>query len=136
MEVSTIEKGNKELVSRLSHEVLEEVAPDELDLFDDIKEEFIKNPDGFLEKDSKKREEMLGFAGAAGGAELVTTVVLPIVSDVVKKYLSKKLAGGINKDMIKKVRDEAYNNAITMGMSKKKAELMADSLVGKLVLLG
>ena len=55
-----MEKNSNELISRLSYEIVREIAPDELDLFDDIKEEFLKNPDAFLEKDPGKKEEMLG----------------------------------------------------------------------------
>ena len=35
---------NDELVSRISFEVVKDVAPDELDLFDDIKSAFLENP--------------------------------------------------------------------------------------------
>lgn len=129
-----MEKDNEELVSRLSYEVVKEVAPDELDLFDDIKEEFLKNPDAFAEKDTKKREKMLGFALPAAAEQFVTGFVLPVVLHAVKKYLSKKLEKKLGKNEIKKLRDDAYNNAIALGMDKEKATLMADSLAGKLVL--
>jgi len=48
-------KNIEELASFLSYEIVKEVAPEELDLFDDIKEEYLKNPGAFLEKDTKKK---------------------------------------------------------------------------------
>ena len=43
-----MDKKSEELAARLSYEIIKEVAPDELDLFDDLKEEYLKNPDAFL----------------------------------------------------------------------------------------
>ena len=129
-----MEKNSEELVSRLSYEIVKDVAPDELDLFEDVKEEFLKNPDAFLEKDRQKREKLLGFAVPAGAEQFVTGFVLPVVLDAIKKYASKKLGKELDKNEIKKLRDGAYNTALSLGMDKEKAELMADSLAGKLVL--
>lgn len=125
---------NEELMSRLSFEVVKEVAPDEIDLFEDIKEEFLKNNDAFLETDPKKREKMLGFGISAGSVQLLTGFVLPIVKDVVMKIAQKKLEKKIDKKEIKRLRDEAYDNAIALGLDKGNAALMADSLAGKLAL--
>ena len=134
-----MEKNSEELVAHLSYEIVKEVAQDELDLFDDLKEEFLKNPDALLEKDAKKREKMLGFALPPGTEQFVTAFVLPVVFGIVDRYFGKSKKGpteepGINQ--IKKLREDAYNNAISLGMDKEKAELMADSLIGKLVQLG
>jgi len=130
-----MEKKSEELVSRLSYEVVKEVAPDELDLFDDIKEVFLKNPDAFSEKDPKKREEMLGFALPAGTEQFITGVVLPAAWNIIKKYVSKKVGERLSINEIKELRDDAYNIAISQKVDKKKAALIADSLAGKLVQL-
>ncbi len=130
-----MEKKSEELVSRLSYEVVKEVAPDELDLFDDIKEEFLKNPDAFSEKDPKKREKMLGFALPAGTEQFITGAVLPVVWDIIKKYVSKKVGGKLSINEINELRDAAYNIAISQKVDKKKAELIADSLAGKIMQL-
>jgi len=129
-------KNSEELVSRLSYEIVKEVAPDELDLFDDFKEEFLKNPDAFLEKDPQKREEMLGFAVAITAGQFFTSVVLPVVSGLIANYISKKLEKKTDSNEIKEFRDYAFNNAISLGMDKEKAGLMADSLIGKLSTIG
>lgn len=131
-----MEKNRKELASRLSYEIVRDVAPDELDLFDDFKEEFLKNPDAFLEKDAKKREKMLGFALPAGTEEFITTVVIPVVWGVIKKYLGRKEEEKLGNRKMKELRDDAYSIAISLDMDKEKAELLADSLVGKLAQLG
>ncbi len=131
-----MEKNSEELVSRLSYEIVKEVAPDELDLFDDFKEEFLKNPDAFLEKDPKKREEMLGFVELVGAELFFTLIVLPVVSGLITNYLSKKLEKKPDSNKIKELRDDAFNRAISLGMNKEKAELIADSTIGKAVQLG
>ena len=132
-----MEKNSEELVAHLAYEIVKEVAQDELDLFDDLKEEFLKNPDALLEKDAKKREKMLGFALPPGTEQFITVFVLPVVFGIVDRYFGKKGPSeepSINQ--LKKLREDAYNNAISLGMDKEKAELMADSLIGKLVQLG
>jgi len=127
---------NEELVTRISFEVVKEVAPDEVDLFDDIKEEFFKNPDAFVEKDKEKRERMLGFSAPAGTDPFVSTIVLPLVWKAITKIgegLVKKIEKKLSEDKLMIVREETYNNAIALGLDKEKAELMADALLGKLV---
>lgn len=131
-----MEKNSEELTSRLSYEVVKEVAPDELDLFDDFKEEFLKNPDAFLEKDPQKREKMLGFAIPGVGEKIIIGVVLSVVSAVIEKWVSKKVEEKLGSNEIKELRDYAYNNAVTLGMDKEKAEIMADSIMGKLSDIG
>ena len=131
-----MEKNSEELVSRLSYEIVKEVAPDELDLFDDFKEEFLKNPDAFLEKDPKKREEMLGFVELVGAELFFTLIVLPVVSGLITNYLSKKLEKKPDSNKIKELKDDAFNKAISLGIDKEKAELIADSTIGKAVQLG
>jgi hypothetical protein len=42
----------------------------------------------------------------------------------------------MDRDKIKKVREDAYNTALSMGLSEEKAALMADSLAGKMILSG
>ena len=127
-----MEQKERELVSRISYEVVSEVAPDEIDLYDDFKEEFFKNPDAFSEKDPEKREQMLGFALSAGAQQFITTVVLPIAWNVIKKYVSKKIDELRDDDKIKDLRDEIFNDAISLGMDEEKAEHMAESLSKKI----
>lgn len=131
-----MEKDAEELASSLSYEVIKELAPDELDLFEDIKEEFLRNPDGFSEKDPKKRKKMLGFAVPGLVEGFITVIVLPVVLDVVKKIVGKKIGEKTRRNRIRKLRDEAYNAAISLEMDEEKAALMADSLIGKLVQIG
>jgi hypothetical protein len=130
-----IAKENKELASKVSFEVVKDIAPRELLLFDDYKEKFMKNPDAFSDKDRKKREKALGFALPDGTAQIVTSFVLPVALNAINKYISKKMGDKLNKDQLSSMRVEAYNNAISLGMDKDKAELMADALVGKMMRL-
>ena len=154
-----MEKKTEELVTWLSKEVVSEIAPDELDLYQDIEEEFFKNPNAFIEKDSKKKEKMLGFVGTGIGEQFLTMTVLPIVLGVIgyvgtagiealKKEASKALArkiekkfaekestdNHISKDKIGEIREYAFNKAKSLGMDVERAGILADSLIGKLIL--
>ncbi len=125
-----------ELASRISYEVVKELAPKELPLFDDFKEKFAKDPGAFTEKNQKKREKALGFAFPDGTTQILTSVVLPLASQAIKGLLAKKQAAKApSSDELKEMRTQAYNNAIALGVPKEKADLIADSLVGKMVML-
>jgi len=127
------EENSKELASRISFEIVKDLAPRELPLFDDYKEKFMKNPGAFVEKDSEKREKMLGFGVLDGASQLLTAIVLPISFNAIKKYVMKKTGEKLDNDQLSNLRKEAYDYAITLGMNKAKAKLMADALVGKMV---
>ncbi|MCZ7382179.1 MAG: hypothetical protein O8C64_11505 [Candidatus Methanoperedens sp.] len=152
-----MDKNSEELASRLSYEIIKEVAPDELDLFDDIKEEYLKNPDAFQEKDPKKKEKMLGF-GTGVGEIFVTTTILPLIWGVIAhigkagveslkkegaKALEEKIKEKIggkevhtSNEKIKELRDYIFKNALSMGMDEQKATFYADSIIGKLTIMG
>ena len=125
----------EELASRISYEVVKELAPKELPLFDDFKEKFAKDPGAFTEKNQKKRERALGFAFPDGTTQILTSFVLPLASQTIKGFLAKKAAKTPGSDELKEMRTQAYNNAIALGVPKEKANLIADSLVGKMVML-
>ena len=151
-----MDKKSEELAARLSYEIIKEVAPDELDLFDDLKEEYLKNPDAFLEKDSKKKEKMLGFGGGVGEV-FITTTILPLIWGVVAhigkagieslknesaKALEEKIKEKIegkavhtSNQKIKELRDYIFKNALSLGMDEKKAGLYADSIIGKMTIM-
>lgn len=130
-------KDNEKLESRLSYEVVKEIAPDEIKLFNDIEKQFLNKPGAILEKDRKKREKMLGFALPPGTEQLITIFVLPVVYKIIEKYFSKKDTGiKLDANTIKKLREDAFNTAISAGMKQEKAELLADCLVGKITLMG
>jgi len=131
-----MEKNSEELGSHLSYEIVKHIAPDELDLFDDLKQKFLEHPDALLEKDPKKKEKMLGFALPPGAEQFITMLVLPVVFGIIDRYVGKKSEKKFSSGTINKLRDDACNDAILLGMDREKAELMADSLVGKLVQLG
>jgi hypothetical protein len=129
------EEDSKELASRISFEIVKDIAPKELPLFDDFKEKFLRNPKAFEEKDRKKREKMLGFALTDAVTPLLTAFVLPSVFGAIKKHSAKKRGEKLNRIQLVSLRKQAFDNAISLGLNKAKAELMADSLVGKMAML-
>ncbi|HYB75396.1 MAG TPA: hypothetical protein VEC08_00405 [Nitrososphaerales archaeon] len=128
------EENPEELASRVSYEIIKDIAPKELALFDDYRESFEKDPGAFTQK-NRKKEKALGFAFPDGTSQILTTVVLPLVSQAIKDFTARKQGKKPSNDELKEMRTQAYNNAIAMGVSKEKAEVMADALVGKMAML-
>jgi len=151
-----MEKNSEEMAFHLSYEIVKEMAPEELDLFDDLKDEFLENPDAFMKKDPGKKDKMLGFGGGIGEV-FVTATVFPIIwgilaqiskkgiesfteegSKALAKWIKIKLEGKKeqpSKRKMKEIRDYVCQNALAMGMEKKRARIMADSFIGKLTLM-
>jgi len=128
--------NDRELVSRLSFEIMKEVAPDEIDLFQDIEEEFFKNPAALLEQDTKKKEKMLGFSVPPGVEQLFTIFILPVVLGIIEKFLNRRTNEKISEDDMNEIREAAYKNALSLGLKKERAGILADSMVGKIAQMG
>ena len=151
-----MEKNSEELASHLSYEIVKEMAPEELDLFDDIKEEFLENPDDFMKKDSGKKEKMLGF-GSGVGEVFVAATILPIIGGILAQISKKGIEsltdegskavaewiknkregkkGQPSKEKLKEIRDYVCQNAYSAGLDKDRARILADSFIGKLTLM-
>lgn len=151
-----MEKNSEEFASRLSYEIVKEMAPEELDLFDDIKEEFFENPNAFRKKDSGKKEKMLGFGGGVGEV-FVTVTILPIILGIFAQIGKKGIEciteeglkaasewiknkregkkGQPSKEKLKEIRDYVCQNAYSTGMDQDRARILADSFIGKLTLM-
>ena len=151
-----MDKNSEELASNLSYKIVKEMAPEELDLFDDIKEEFLENPDDFMKKDSGKKEKMLGFGGGVGEV-FVTATILPLIwgifAQIGKKGIESLTEEGLkaaaewiknkregkkgqpSKEKLKEIRDYVCQNAYSAGLDKDRARILADSFIGKLTLM-
>ena len=151
-----MDKNSEELASNLSYKIVKEMAPEELDLFDDIKEEFLENPDDFMKKDSGKKEKMLGFGGGVGEV-FVTAIIIPLIWGIlipigqrkieslaeeglkaVAEWIKNKREGKKGqppKEKLKEIRDYVCQNAYSAGLDKDRARILADSFIGKLTLM-
>jgi len=130
------QESAEELTTRLSCEIVKDLAPRELPFFDNYKQKFLKNPQAFSEKDPKKKEKILGFGVGDLATQVLTSFVLPTVYDAICKYLAKRKEKKVEKldqDQLTQIRKDAYDNAVAMGLEKGKAGLLADALVGKIM---
>ena len=158
MWTDTVE-GHK-LVKELSRMIVEEVAPEELDLFDELLLEYYQNPSESITTKTKA-DNPLGF-GLFENITASTTVIAPIVKSALDYLLSETIkvsqeeSASLVKEKIKTVfkRDQAdaeeldpltkaqlrkiYRlaraRAIDAGLKPKKAATMARALVGSLSL--
>lgn len=153
--------GERELVTALAQEALEQAAPEELPLFSDVASEYFRDPEAALEV--RQREESVGF-----GLELalLTPYVLAVVTYVVRMLASlieqsvrdelkpsveqlvhkmfrrhgqapaEAEAGAetpiLTTDQLLRVRESAYGRGIALGLDETRAGLLADAVVGRL----
>jgi hypothetical protein len=152
--------SEQELVTELARLVLEQAAPEELVLFPETAEEYFQDPQAVL--DPRRRDEELGFGLdlaelapfvlavatpvirflASTAAEAVGEESKPLVARIVRRLLRRpdpasEAAGDVpaplGADQARQVREIAYQRARSLGLAEDQAALLADSVVGSLV---
>ena len=152
-------EGHK-LIKELAKDIVVEVAPEEMDLFDELVMDYFEDPTPPDQTRSEK-DDPLGFGieetliavtpAATAVANIVVNYLLTELikvidserTEVVKAKL-KALFGSKSKDKAKPtpltkeqleiVRKLALTQAIKFGIGPEKAERMADALIGSLAL--
>lgn len=154
-----------ELVAELSREVVALAAPHELPLFRATSAAYFRDPDQVLKRRGS-RDEMLGFGGADLMAltPYVLAVATPVVrylfdevatvareegSAVIRQVVRRMFdrspdSGGVtavepvslNPDQLRRVRELTMEKAKELELPEGKAELLADSVVGRLATAG
>lgn len=147
-----------QLIAHIANGIVADIAPDELPQFPDTSEAYFHHPQKMLRGQSGK-EEILGLDIVSTVALTLTPIVLAIVDTVVKSlgqeiaessflkrllvrlHLAKKeekkvaIPLSFTPTYLRKVRETAVIQAMQFKLSQKQAELLADSLIGKLILL-
>jgi len=153
-------EAENKLVAELARLVLEQAAPEELVLFPETAEEYFKDPQAVL--DPKRRDEALGFGLdvamltpyvlavatpvirflASTVAEAAGQEAKPLVTRIVRRLLRRpdpvsEAAGEapapVSTDQARRVREIAYQRAKGLGLNEDQAVLLADSVVGGLI---
>jgi hypothetical protein len=149
-------EAERELVAELARSVLTQAAPEELVLFPETAEEYFADPGAAL--DPGRRDEALGFglelgmltpyalAVATGVIRFLASTVAeeskPVVARVVRHLLRRPdeapapAAGApppLGAAQARQVHEVAYQRARSLGLDDDKARLLADSVVGGLV---
>jgi hypothetical protein len=153
-------EAERELVAELARSVLVQAAPEELALFGETAEEYFEDPSAVL--GSGRRDEALGFgldvamltpyvlAVCAGVVRFLATTVAdaarqeskPLVTRLVRRLLRQPDAPGepagdapppLSGEQAGQVRDVAYQQAKHLGLDDDQATLLADSVIGGLV---
>jgi hypothetical protein len=151
----------QEIVQDLSKRLVSELAPEELEMFDELYSEYRANPVPVTVADS---DDPLGFgineiaaavtpaAGAAVSAAIayVSTEVIKFAKDESSVLIQRKIKSLFNSEKkipqetpppltltqkdLEQIKDLAFKSARAQGLSPKKAEQMALALVGQLAL--
>src|SRR5579864_8569980 len=147
-----------QLMAQIASGIVAELAPQELPTFSVIGEAYFKNPEK-MRKGLSGKEEILGLDIVGTATLILSPVVLAIVDTIVsslveevgdssffkrlmvKLHFAKKaekkiaLPLSLTREQLLGVREKAIAQAVQFNLSRKQAELLADSLIGKLALI-
>jgi len=150
------------LASELAALSLEDAAPEELVLFPEVAEEYFRDPDGVLNAQGRDEAVGFGL-DVAMLTPYALAVVVPVIKflasvveetakEEVRTSLSERIrklfrrdadeepgaeaatpALALSRDQARTVRQTAFDQARGLGVDDARAGLLADSLVGRLV---
>ena len=146
-------------VVEIARDLIAQAAPQELSLFEDTSEAYFANPSRML-KGQEGQEEALGFdIVSSASALLLTPAALAIVDQVTRMIVDRVAESGtvskllqklhltrrapekvtlplnLTPEQIKQVHQVALEKAKQCNLPEAQAELLADSLVGKLAMM-
>jgi hypothetical protein len=153
-------EAENELVAELARLALEQAAPEELVLFQETAEDYFRDPRAVL--DPGGRDEPLGFGLelamltpyvlavatpvirflASTVADAAGEEVKPLVARIVRRLFRRPDPASeatepapppLSTDQARQVREIAYRRAKGLGLDEDRAVLLADSVVGGLV---
>jgi hypothetical protein len=162
-EVVVTPDSEQALVKELAETVLAEAAPEELALFEETAQEYFQNPERVLR--ARGADEPVGFGlDIAMLTPYVLAVVTPVVSflvstvaDSAKEEMKPRVAALVRRlfrrgtesgseqrnaaqpltpEQARQVRQIAYQRATTVGLPEPTAALLADSVVGGILVSG
>jgi hypothetical protein len=154
-------RAENELAAELAQLVLEDVAPEELAVFDETAQEYFEDPKRVLTP--RRRDEPVGFGIelalvtpyviaavmpavqflASTVAETVREESKPVVADLVRRLFRRvrgkesdvpaEPAPNLTPDQVRRVRDLVYERASALGLGQDQARLISDSTAGALL---
>jgi hypothetical protein len=158
--------GERALLEDLVRSALEDAAPEELVIFDDTAAEYFRDPDAVLNPKRRDESVGFGLdaalltpyllAVAAPVVGFLVDVVVktvkdetaPVVQDLVRRLFRKVVPStgaathaegardALTSDQAAEVRRIALSRAADLGLPDPQARLLADSVVGGLVVAG
>ncbi len=148
-------------IKDISRDLVTQLAPEELDLFDELAQEYFENPKPPESLSTSIKDNPLGFglgetivATTPAITAVVSTIIQFLATEFVKtardetsEMIKKKVkilfdsAGAkkgevspLSDDQLEHVKKLARKQAIQFGMNAKQAENMANALAGRLAL--
>jgi hypothetical protein len=148
----------RETIKEISRDLVMEIAPEELAMFDELADEYFQHPQPG--KQVKTNDDPLGFGinetlvavtpAATGMVSTVLAYLLTSFNDALKDtakesfktkmkaVFSAKKKGkspiAFTIEQLKQINKKAFEQARTFGLSDDQAQHLADALVGRLVL--
>ncbi|GAC1371604.1 MAG: hypothetical protein NVS2B12_24520 [Ktedonobacteraceae bacterium] len=155
--------NQNQLVADLTRDIVAQTAPQELPLFRTVSAAYFKNPDHVLKGQSGKDDmlgfgvaetvimltpsilaimtQVVNFVMAEVQKSVATNsadVINDLVSKMFKKFRPAEKADqgsppALTTEQLKRVRDIAYQEAHKLALPEAQADILADSIVGSLV---
>lgn len=148
----------RETIKEISYDIINNIAPEETDMFDEISEAYFSDPSVFEKK--KSGDDPIGF-GIESMTDMLSPAALSVVTTVVtyiaaeafgaakgaltdelksriktlfNKKTEKKDAASFTQEQLKEIHDKAFNRGIELRLSEEQSENLANALIASMVL--
>jgi len=148
------------IIKEISQNVVEKIAPEEIEMFDEISDAYFNNPKLLEPKYHKEKDDPIGF-GVEGIVEMMSPAAISVVTTVVgyiitqvwgatssvllDEYKSKlkslfkkdnngKNAVPISKEQLKEIKEKAMQQALASHLSEEQSNNLANALIASIVI--
>ena len=152
------DKEIRETINEISYNIINDIAPEEIDMFEEISEAYFSDPAVFEKK--KSGDDPIGF-GIEGIMEMFSPAVMTVVTTVVtyiateafgaakgaltdelkakikslfNKKAEKKDDAALTPEQLKTVHEKAVSRGISLNLSEEQANNLANALIASMVI--
>lgn len=154
------DKEIQSVIKEVSQNIVEQIAPEEIDVFDEISDAYFNHPHLLDQKNQKSKDDPIGF-GVTGMIEMMSPATLSVVTAVVtfivtqvwgattsvlldeykgkikslfNKKSDKKDVPTFTNEQLKRINDEAIKQALSSNLTEEQAKNIANGLIASMVL--
>lgn len=152
------DKEIRETIKEVSYNIINDIAPEELDMFDEISDAYFSDPSVFEKK--KSGDDPIGF-GIESMTDMLSPAALSVVTTVVtyiaaeafgaakgaltdelksrikslfNKKTEKKEADELTPDQLREIHNKAVSRGIELHLSEEQSNNLANALIASMVL--
>lgn len=148
------------IIKDISENIVSQIAPEEIDVFDEIADTYFNNPHLLDPNYQKAKDDPIGF-GLTGMVEMTSPAALSVVTSIIvyiitqiwgattsalldeyksrikklfNKNSNKKDVPAFTKEQLKRINDEIIKQALSSRLSEDQAKNIANALISSMVL--